>query len=103
MAKAEAKPAADPKLAKPAKEPKPAVEKLVGGLALKTKLTFGSRDVEGKDTAYDTDKNNPRRGTAAEFFKKYRKGITIEQAIADGIPASKIATDLEKGYVKAAA
>ena len=89
--------------AKAAKEKKPAAEKkekTVNGHALTTKITFGSRKVDDKDVPYGTDeKNNPRRGTAAPIFALYKKNMKISDAIEAGIPASKIKTDLDKGYI----
>lgn len=82
---------------KKAKEPK---VKTVGGHPLTAKLDFGAtKNDKGEEVAYHPEKNNPKRGGAAERFKKYRKGITIADAIAAGMTSGNVAHDIERGYV----
>lgn len=94
MAEAAAKKEKAPKAEKVVKD------KTVAGYPYTVKLDFGvGKDAEGKEAPYHPEKNNPKRGGAAERFKKYTKGITISDAIAAGMSAGNVGHDIEKGYV----
>lgn len=97
-----AKAAAAPKAAKEKapKAPKEAKAKLIAKLDPKTRIAFGT-NAEGK--AYDTNKNNPKRAGSKSFdtFAKYKSNMTLEQAVAAGIPVADISWDLKHGFIVA--
>jgi hypothetical protein len=52
---------------------------------------------------YDAGENNPKRGTAAARFAKYREGMTVQKALDVGMKVADISYDAKSGFIKLAA
>ena len=105
------KPSETPK----AEAPKAEKPKTIAGHDPKTRIEFGTfvkkveKTVDGKkvteevEHTYDVRDNNPKKRKAGERFALYRKGMTLEAAVAAGITAADIRWDLDHKFIRVVA
>lgn len=97
---AETKSKKEPKMTKQATAKKPAKE------AASTKVRAGKEEKAAPKASNDdrkiifVQKENPKRGSAAERFALYQKGMTISEYVKKGGKKADVSWDAKQGFIK---